>query len=136
MKLLLERSGKVNSKDIEGRDSLMWACEHSKFDCAKYLVRRSADINLKCRSQNTSLMYACLAGSDSISALLVEKQSDPMMECSAGTMPATVAEGRNLVLFKQAVKQRRAQMQAVIDDTAVATPVQNPPGKRGPGSRP
>jgi len=113
---LVNKSAKINAKDSDGRDSLMWACIHCRLLCVKFLLKKHADLQLKCKNHNTPLMYACMAGSDAIATWLLGRESDPNLKGGDGRTPTELAEALNLTQFKTALKNLRLQ-QATAEES-------------------
>src|SRR3954465_13100028 len=58
VKLLLERSAKINHKDSAGLTPLLWAIHQDRSSVAEYMIRQGADINANANNGRSALMMA------------------------------------------------------------------------------
>ncbi|VWU49314.1 conserved protein, unknown function [Hepatocystis sp. ex Piliocolobus tephrosceles] len=75
-KLLIKKNININDKDINGKSSLHFACEHNNLKGIELLLKQNADINITDNMQNTPLLYALKKNKEEAAMLLIDNNAD------------------------------------------------------------
>lgn len=107
VKILLDHSAKVNSKDVDSKTPLMWASEHGKLQCARTLLKKGAELEARDKCHRSALLYACGNSYEAVALHLVKMLADPCQPDVEGDTALSMADDMGLAEFRRVVNLRR-----------------------------
>jgi ankyrin repeat protein len=93
-RMLLERGIEVDTRDEEGKTSLMRAAKNSDTEMIRLLLEFGADPNLADKEGMTPLMYAAAKANIENVRILLERGANPAARNNAGETPLQIARDK------------------------------------------
>jgi ankyrin repeat protein len=125
--LLLSRGAKIDSKDVDGYTSLMWAVENGNTEMAALLAKKGgASLKVESAGGQNLLGMAIAQGNMAMVAMLVSQGVDPNQPDRSGKTPLQMAIAKGQ--FK--IARMLVEKGAVADPESARILQDNPDAKK------
>ncbi|CZR66737.1 related to ankyrin [Phialocephala subalpina] len=111
VKLLLEKSAKLETKDNYGRTPLSWAAGNGHEAVVELLLEKSAELETKDNCSRTPLLWAAQCGYEAVIELLLEKGAELKTKDNYGRTPLSWAAGNGHKAVVELLLEKGAELE-------------------------